>query len=158
MSSPADRSAFSLRSFAPVALLATFLVPFLVFLAAGLGHGMSPVAAFGALADQCTQPRLNPLITALSGWIPVMVLLLALRITRRAGPAASSAMARGGLVAIVAVLVWANLEFWPEFLPSRVYPGFPHGLELVMGPVIVAPVGMALGMLAGRAFARGASA
>lgn len=158
MSSPAERPAFSLRSFASVALLATFAVPFLVFLAAGLAGGMSPAAVVGALADQCTQPRQNPLITALSGWVPVVVLLLALRITRRAGPAASRAMARGGLVAIVAVLAWANFEFWPKFLPSRVYPGFPHGLELVMGPVIFAPIAMALGMLAGRAFARGASA
>lgn len=158
MSSPADRPGFSLRSFAPVALVVTFLVPFVVFLAAGLAAGMAPGAALGALAEQCAQPRQNPLITALTGWIPAAALLVVLRLTRRAGPAASRAMARGGLVAIVAVLVWANLEFWPKFLPSRVYPGFPHGLELVMGPVIFAPVAMVLGMLAGRAFARGASA
>ncbi|NNE09207.1 MAG: hypothetical protein HKN20_11655, partial [Gemmatimonadetes bacterium] len=40
-----------------------------------------------------------------------------------------------------------NFDFWPAFLPSRVYPGFPHGLEFIIGPGVFAPIGMLLGVL-----------
>jgi uncharacterized membrane-anchored protein len=55
-------------------------------------------------------------------------------------------MGWSGLVAILVVLVWINLQFWPLFLPERTYPGFPHGLGFIIGPVFFAPVLMALVM------------
>ncbi|MCA9752021.1 MAG: hypothetical protein KC591_07505, partial [Gemmatimonadetes bacterium] len=75
-----------------------------------------------------------------------ILLWIAVRVVRRNPAISPSAAAWGGLVPIVVVLAWASFQFWPKFLPSRVYPGFPHGLEFVIAPLVFAPIGMVLGL------------
>jgi len=49
-----------------------------------------------------------------------------------------------GYLPLLGMLIWANFEYWPDFLPSRVYPGFPHGMELFIAPLFFAPIAMAV--------------
>jgi len=58
------------------------------------------------------------------------------------GVGGSRQVAVAGSLAIIALLLWANASFWPLFLPGRSYPGWPHGLEMVIVPLFFAPVGM----------------
>ena len=77
------------------------------------------------------------------------ILALAIWVHGRGGgdTAMRPRLVAGGSIPIIAVLFWANAEFWTDFLPSRVYPGFPHGLELVLGPGLYAPIGMIAGVI-----------
>ena len=135
---------------------AVLVIPPVVFLAAALGGGLSPAESTSALIDQYGVGRRNLAVIGSLGLFPVAllaVLLWAIRRYASDGPD-RAALALGGSLPILAVVAWANATFWPLYLPSRTYPGFPHGLELVIGPLIFAPIGMALGVglawLAGR--------
>lgn len=134
-----------------VGALAAFAVPLLVFFAVGVAEGMGGSGAGAALIEQLDAPRQNLRATAIFGVLPVVLLAVVLGVHRWLRPAslARPALALGGLLPVLAILVWVNLEFWPSFLPSRVYPGFPHGLELVIGPLFFAPIAMAVGLLVG---------
>ena len=54
-----------------------------------------------------------------------------------------------GLTPSLLLLVWANAEAWPLYLPGRAFPGFPHGLELIIVPLFFVPVAMVFGTVAG---------
>lgn len=132
-------------------VLAAVMIPPLVFAFAGLGEGMSFGDAIGALVAQYGAARQNLLVLSGVGLLPIGLLAVVLLVLRRLAPGSllRPALALGGVVPILVVLVWAHWDFWPIFLPSRTYPGFPHGLGFVIGPLFFAPVGMVLGMLTG---------
>lgn len=135
--------------------MATLAIPPLVFAASGVGAGMGLAGTASALVAQYATHRHNLLLLALPSLAPIGLLVLLMWVyRRRAGAAAARPVAIGGLLGILAVTVWINTMFWPHFLPSRSYPGFPHGLEFVIGPVLFAPVGMLLGMAIGVAASR----
>jgi len=129
-------------------LLLPLLVPTAVFAGCALAAGLSPAETWAATLDQYAADRHNLLIIAVPGFLPILLLLAVLWGYRRYGKSERirRAMGWGGLAAILLVLVWVNLQFWPIFLPERTAPGFPHGLEFIIGPVFFAPVVMALAM------------
>ncbi|MEJ8566349.1 hypothetical protein [Elongatibacter sediminis] len=142
-------------------LLATVVVaavtPATVFALVGVFSGMGAGELFTALVHQMGAPRLNLLVTGLLSLAPVLLMAVILGLGWWLGRFRQTgfAVAVGGAGGIVLVLIAANLEFWPHYLPSMTYPGWPHGLELLLGPLIGAPVGMMAGMIVGYLFARG---
>ncbi len=128
--------------------LAAVATPPLIFLLVALSSGLGPGAAAEALWLQVLSGKLNLLVCGLLGLVPVCLVAVVLWIAKKRGAEDSLRMALvcGGLIPILSVLIWANLEYWPRFLPSRTYPGFPNGLELVIGPGMFAPIGAAAGM------------
>jgi len=136
----------SLR-FVVVAFLTPFGVGALGFLLAGLVSGVG-ADVIGALIEQGTQRRLNPLIGGVLGLAPVLLLMLILAIGPRLVPRLGWAPAAGwgGLIPIALLEFWAHWEAWTTYFPSRAMPGFPHGLELVIVPLFFAPVGMLVGV------------
>lgn len=138
-----------LRLFGVVSIALPMLIPPVVFMIVAFAEDMSRPETISALINQFSEPKNNLLMIGLLGLFPVLLLFVFLWVYRRVSKNDQSiiAMAWGGLIPIVAVLVWVNLQFWPIYLPSRVYPGFPHGLEFLIGPGLFAPVGMALGVL-----------
>lgn len=142
-------------------LLATVVVaaatPATVFVLVGVFSGMGAGQLLTALLHQMGAPRLNLMVTGLLSLVPVVLMAAILGLGWWLGRFRQTgfAVAIGGAVGIVLVLVAANLEFWPHYLPSMTYPGWPHGLELLLGPLFGAPVGMVAGMIVGYLFARG---
>ena len=129
------------------ALTLPLLVPPLVYGAVALGAGFGVSGTVEALAGQFAGGRPSLLGASILGVLPALLLLGVVRLLRRFDPgdAWRRAAGWGGLAAILLVLIWANLEAWPAFLPGRPFPGFPHGLELVIAPLFFAPVAMVLG-------------
>ncbi len=130
-------------------LLAVFTIPPFIFLWAALAAGLGIGESLAAMVAQYTAERQNLLVCSAIGLFPLALLAVGLWIGKRLAPEAQQAMALTGLLPILAVLVWVNRDFWPLFLPSRTYPGFPHGLGFVIGPLIFAPIGMLVGLLLG---------
>ena len=130
-----------------IGLLASLAVPPVVFAVTGLISGLSPFETASALVAQYATSRLNLFIMGALGIIPFGVLGIALVLVRRFSPGTLlSRLALGGGLCIVATMVWAHWTYWRLFLPERVAPMWPHGLELLIGPVFFAPV-LALGGL-----------
>lgn len=131
--------------------LGALVIPPLVFLMVALVEGMGVGAAGAALVAQYTASQLNLLILGILGLLPVLLLVLILWVHRKLAPAslARPAMALGGLLPVLLILIWANWDYWPRFLPSQTYPGFPHGMGLVIAPFFFAPIGVAVGTLVG---------
>ena len=129
--------------------LATLITPPAVFVSAALSSGLTPGQTLAALAAQVVAPRHNLLVTAAIGLFPLALLAATLWAHRRLAPRNldRQALALAGLLPILAVGVWTHQDFWPLFLPARTYPGFPHGLGFIIGPMIFAPAGMAIAML-----------
>lgn len=124
-----------------------FAIPPLVFFIVGLTEGMG-AATFGALVEQYSIARQNLFMVSLPGLFPLALLGLAVYLGGRfRGWTGLRSLAVGGTVAILAVQTWVNVEFWPTYLPARTYPGFPHGLEFVIGPIFFAPLAMLVGMV-----------
>ena len=142
--------------FIAVALVVPIILPVFAYLTVAMldGHGIG--GAVSALVAQIRDGRPNPLITGILGLLPVLLLLLGMWIGRRFDPEGRriAAAGWGGLGGILVVLAWVNLTVWPLYLPGRPFPGFPHGLELVIGPILFAPVagvlGVGIGWLAGK--------
>lgn len=139
------------RSVGPVFLvtgLVLLLTPPIVFGAVALAEGMGLGASARAVVEQYGVRRLNLLSVAVLSFLPLALLALVVFLFGRLGSGAvhRRALALGGAVPIVAVTAWVNLQFWPVFLPERTPPGFPHGLEFVIGPLFFAPVAMLLGV------------
>lgn len=132
------------RRFLPVAVAAPVVLSVVIFLGSGITTGLSPAEAISALVGQSMGRRYNPLISGALGIAPTLLLLGVLRLLRRFDPERdrSRAAAWAGLFVIQVIVAWAGFEFWPNFLPDLVYPGFPHGLELVIGPLIFAPIAL----------------
>lgn len=140
------------RTFWLTALLMPFAVPLLTFLVAGVTEGMSPAAALGSLAEQCTGGKPNPLLGGTLGLAPVGVIaIVLLGLRRRVAPddPRLGAVGWGALLAAALVIAWANWEYWPRYLPEKTFMMFPHGMELVIGPLFFAPVGAVVGALLG---------
>ncbi len=139
----------SVRSILLFSGAACLAIPPLVFLIAAFGAELSLNDAFAAMVEQFVAPRQNLLVCGALGLFPLTLLGLILWALRRFAPKIRyrSMLALGGVLPILVVLVWVNFDFWPHFLPSQTYPGFPHGLGFVIGPGIFAPIGMIGGMV-----------
>jgi len=135
--------------FAPIVLV--LAIPPLVYFVVALWTGLSFGETASAMVEQYQEQRQNLFVVGVLGLVPLGVVAVVLWLHKRFGgnQGARSLMKLGGLVLVYAVLIWANFEYWPDFLPSRVYPGFPHGLELVIGPLFFAPVAAGVGLFAG---------
>jgi hypothetical protein len=131
--------------------VSALLIPPMIFLLAALTEGLGLGGAISALIAQYSASQLNLGILGILGLVPVLLLTLILGVQRKLAPGslARPAMALGGLLPILAILVWANWDYWPRFLPSRTYPGFPHGMGLVIAPFFFAPIGVVVGTLVG---------
>jgi hypothetical protein len=131
------------------AILAPLLVPAVVYCIVALSAGLGLGGTIEALANQATGPRQNLSASSVLGLAPALLLLVLLRLVRRFDTENSwrRAAGWGGLIAILLILVWANFEAWPNFLPGRAFPGWPHGMELVIAPLFFAPVAMLVGGL-----------
>ncbi len=134
--------------FLSASIILPLLIPPTVFTFCALAKGMPLAETLSAMIEQYMTRRQNLLICGAVGFFPVLLLFAGLWLHRRAGGDANTRriMAWSGLVPVVLILVWVNLQFWPLFLPKRVYPGFPHGLEFVIGPGLFAPIGMLVGV------------
>jgi len=139
------------RKFGLFSIVLPLLIPPVVFTYSAFAAGMSGSETIGALVDQYGASRQNLWVCGFLGWFPILLLFVVFWIARRVKGKDErlSALAWGGLIPIIAVLVWVNFEYWPSFLPARTFLGFPHGLEFVIGPGIFAPVGMVTGMVIG---------
>ena len=120
------------------------LIPTAMFSTMALFEGLSFVEVFTATAKQCAAKRQNLLVCGTIGLFPILLLLGLLWIYQKVGgdKETKKLMAWSGLFSIILVLLWVNWEVWPHFLPGRPYPGFPHGLESIVGPFLFAPVMM----------------
>jgi hypothetical protein len=123
-------------------------IPPLVFVLVALISGMSPADTAGALVAQYAAARVNLAVCSGLGLVPLLLLAVVLWIRRRRRPSAEGPplYAIGGALPILAVAVFVNVEYWTAFLPNRTFPGFPHGLEFIIGPGIFAPIGMLAGL------------
>lgn len=128
--------------------LGLLLIPPVVFSVVGLAKGMGLAGTAGAVVAQYGVRRLNLFSVAILSLLPVLLLALLVWILGRftSMRASRRSLAVGGGAAILLVMTWINFEFWPAFLPERVAPGFPHGLEFVIGPLYFAPVAMLVGV------------
>jgi len=90
------------------------------------------------------------------GLAPLVLLSLILWIGRRFGRFHESgvAVSLGGAVAVLILAVFVNFQYWPTFLPSQNYPGWPHGIEFVVGPLFGGPIAVLVGMVVGLVAAR----
>jgi len=109
-------------------------------------EGMGPGAAVRAAVQQAAGGRPSLVAAGVLFLLPVLLLLLGLRLGRRLDPEGERLLAVGwaGLAAVLALQVWANASFWRLYLPDRVSPGFPHGLELVIAPLFFGPTVVAI--------------
>ena len=123
--------------------LSVLLLPALVLGICLLAAGHSAMETLQALLTQLQAERRNLLVVGLPAVVPFALLALVLVIYRRwRGVAGSRQVAFAGSLAIIVLLLWANATFWPLYLPGRSFPGWPHGLEMVIVPLFFAPIGM----------------
>jgi hypothetical protein len=124
------------------------LIPPVVFAICALAEGLSAAETLTALGEQFLTKRQNLLMCGTIGLFPVLLLLGCLWIHRRVDGNTRTRREMGwsGLIAIALVLIWVNVEFWPLFFPGRTDPGFPHGLEFLVGPALFAPIAMLFGI------------
>lgn len=123
--------------------LSVLLLPAMVLSVCLFVAGYGPGETLEFLLTQAQAERRNLLVVGLPAVVPFALLAIVLLIYRRwRGPQGSNMVAAFGVLAIVLLLIWANAIFWPLFLPGRSYPGWPHGLEMVIVPIFFAPVGM----------------
>jgi hypothetical protein len=141
-------SSLLLTVFLPGVALA-FLIPLVVFVLSALFAGMSLAESLGAAATQFRAERHPLLGAAILGTVPVVLLtVLGWLLARKLDKVRVRAIAQAGLGGIALILLWVNVEFWPGYLPGRIFHGFPHGLEFVIGPLFFAPPAMLMAMLA----------
>ena len=149
--SPIQRHFWLRYSLQMVIILLT--IPPLIYIYTLLVNGFGIADSFQALINQYGQTRRNPLLMAILGIFPfllqaIVIAVIRLRVRRKHGDLfATENLAWGGSAMIAIVLIWAYVEFWPNFLPGKQYPGFPHGLEVVIASLFFAPVGAAIGMI-----------
>lgn len=128
--------------------LLTFCVPSAVFLLVALAEGMSLPEATGALAEQFVSESHNLRGISLLSLLPCLLLALLVGVRWRFARADRRPLyAVSGAVPIVLVTAFVNYEFWSRYLPSRAFLGFPHGIELVIGPLFFAPIGVVIALL-----------
>ncbi len=145
--------------FLATSILLPLLIPPVIFSLCALAKGMPAAETLAAVVEQYSARRTNLLLCGLAGLFPIVLLFAVMWLHSRFGGSRETrnVMAWTGLLSVVLVLVWVNLQFWPIFLPHRVYPGFPHGLEFIIGPGLFAPVALLIGMGLGWWFGRKAA-
>jgi hypothetical protein len=126
------------------------LLPTMFFIAVALHEGMGFAETGAALIEQYSAERTNLLVVSLLGVAPILVLcvLLGLRRLLRKTWAGAREYVIWAAAPIFLVTFYVQLSYWPRFLPSRQFMGFPHGLEFVIGPLIFAPIGVVLAWIA----------
>ena len=138
-----ERSLPPRRGFVILALVAPFVIPPVAYLVVALSAGFGPGEAWTAMVEQIGgRPAL--ITPGVLGLIPIGVFLGLLALLRRRDPDDRWVGVAGwaGLIPSLLLLVWANVEVWPLHLPGRTFPGFPHGLELVIVPLFFVPAAM----------------
>lgn len=127
------------------------ITPALSMLASGLLEGMGVSDAALSILEQFVSTRGNLAVTSSLGLIPIAMLSALLWVLGRffSIDGCKRWMAILAFVLIVLIIAWANMTYWRAYLPSKQFLGWPHGLELVIGPMIFAPVGMIFGLIAG---------
>ncbi|MEM8996286.1 MAG: hypothetical protein AAGF23_15975 [Acidobacteriota bacterium] len=128
---------------------AVLVLPPAMFLTTALRSELGLGASLATLAAQYVGGKPNLGVVTGLGAAPLLLLGLCLWLLGRFGVEGGrlGLFAASGLAPILAVILWVQLDYWPHFFPDRRYPGFPHGLELIIGPFVFAPAGMALGLL-----------
>lgn len=137
--------------FLATALLAPVAIPPVSYLAVALGAGLGPAEAVAAMTAQLSG-RPNLIAPAVLALLPLLVYIGLILLLRRRDPHGRwlPRAAWMGLVPALLLLVWANATVWPLHLPGRPFPGFPHGLELVIVPLFFMPVALLGGLAVGR--------
>lgn len=125
------------------------VIPPLIFSGSALAGGMSMAATMTALVEQYAAERNNLLIVSLVGLLPLLLILLLIFVRNRLQKTVegSGEYALGSCIPVLLIAVFVNLEYWPSYLPERVFLGFPHGLEFVIGPLVFAPIGISVGFV-----------
>lgn len=100
--------------------------------------------AFSTLIQNYLVAKRNPLLSSLLCIFPFLLLALLLFIMgrRKVNERLRGLLSLTGASTIFVCMFAVNLMYWPNFLPGKSYPGFPHGLELVIVPIFFAPVAM----------------
>lgn len=139
------------RIFLPVAIVTPLLLPAVVYAGVAISKGLSVSATASALAAQAVGGRPNLFAPAILSVLPVSIIFGLHWLARKRDPinAWRHRAAWTGLGMVLCVLLWANLSAWPLYMPGRQYPGFPHGLELIIGPLFFAPVAALVGWFMG---------
>lgn len=140
----------ALRIWLLATLLVVAVIPPVVFYGAGLSASMSMGDVTAALMARYTERRNNMAMVGLLNLVPLVAhgLLLALHRWRNFPAEHRRIYAGAGAVPVVLVALFVNASFWPLFLPAQQTPGFPHGLEFVVGPLLFAPIGIAVAWFA----------
>ncbi len=135
-------------------LIFALVVPSFIYVICALSAGFDAQGAAVALAAQFQSKRQNMLFSTALNVFPVLLLIGLLWLYKKLTGRIEALQSMGwfGFLPIALVLIWTNLEVWPLFLPGRSYPGFPHGLEMIIGPGVFAPIGAVVGMVVGRLF------
>ena len=141
--------------FVITAIVTPLVIPFAVYEVVALGAGLGIGEATAATWSQVSG-RPNLLTSGLLTLIPMVVFLGALALLQKRDPKGRwlGIAAWAGLVPSLALLVWANVEVWPLFLPGRTFPGFPHGIELIIVPLFFVPAAMVTGVVFGALMGR----
>ena len=135
------------RVFVPGVVLA-FAIPAGVFFVCALQADLSLADSLRETVAQFSVRRQHLWGCGVLGVIPVLLLtIMAWLIGKRLEPLRTRVIAQMGLLGIVLILLWVNVQFWPGYLPERAFRGFPHGLEFVIGPLFFAPAAMLVSML-----------
>ncbi|MEK9509582.1 hypothetical protein WI460_15395 [Gemmatimonadota bacterium Y43] len=155
---PTPASRAPSRRFLATALLAPVVIPPVSYLAVALGAGLGPGEAVAAMTAQMSG-RPNLITPAVLALLPLLVYIGLIVLLRRRDPLGAwlPRAAWMGLVPALLLLTWANATVWPLYLPGRAFPGFPHGLELVIVPLFFMPVALLGGLAVGRIAAGRAS-
>lgn len=143
------------RRFLLTALGTPFLIPPVTYLGVALANGLGPGEAVAAMTAQIGG-RPNLIAPAVLALLPLGVYIGLLYLLRRRDPENRwiGQAAWYGLVPGLLLLVWANVTVWPLYLPGRAFPGFPHGMELVIVPLFFMPVALVVGLVVGSIAAR----
>jgi hypothetical protein len=120
------------------------VLPSAVFALVSVAKGMDSSTAVAVLVEQFSSERHDLGAVSLLGLLPWLLLTdIRWRFVRKER---RPLYAFTGAIPILLVIAFVNDEFWSRYLPRREFLGFPHGIELVIGPLFFAPVGLAMGL------------
>ena len=137
-------------------LLLVLVTPALSMAVSGLVEGMGLVSVVRVVGEQFFIGRGNLGMISVLGLVPFLLLAALIWILDRLFyiECSKKTMFLTALFVMVVIIFWSSMDYWRTYLPDRKFMSWPHGLELVIGPLFFAPVGMVLGVLAGWFIAR----